>query len=144
MKDVYVAAYDGSPAGRRAVEFALVQAKLAEASLVIAHVLEWSPYSFLTPEEIADRHKRRAEELDRARSAIVGPLIEEVKHSAVPITSEIRYGHVADTILAIAKEKKAGQVFVGRTGHSGLAQRLFGSVAVTLAQISTVPCTIVP
>ncbi len=144
MANTFVAAYDGSPAGRRAVDFALAQAKAAGASLVVAHVLEWSPYSFLTPDEIAERHKRRGEELARAESAVIAPLMAELKASGVKAKSEIKYGHVAETLCDIAKAHGAGQIFIGRTGHSTIVERLFGSVAGSLAQIAPVPCTIVP
>ncbi len=144
MANTFVAAYDGSPAGRRAVDYAVVQAKAAGASVVVAHVLEWSPYSFLTPEEIEERHKRRAEELKRAETAVVGPLAKELSGSGVKVSTEIKYGHVAETICKIAKDHGASQIFIGRTGHSTIMDRLFGSVAGSLAQIAPVPCTIVP
>lgn len=144
MADTFVAAYDGSPAGRRAVDFALAQAKAAGASLVVAHVLEWSPYSFLTPEEIEERHKRRGEELARAESAVMTPLLDSLKSSGVKVTSEIKYGHVAETLCDLAKAHSAAQIFIGRTGQSTIVERLFGSVAGSLAQIAPVPCTIVP
>ena len=35
-------------------------------------------------------------------------------------------------------------IVIGRTGGSGLAQRLLGGLAMTLAQASPVPITIVP
>ncbi len=144
MANTFVAAYDGSPAGRRAVDYAVQQAKAVGATLVVAHVLEWSPYSFLTPEEIEERHQRRAEELKRAESAVIGPLAAELAGAGVTLKTEIRYGHVAETLCAIAKEHGAGQIFIGRTGHSSIMERLFGSVAGSLAQIAPVPCTIVP
>lgn len=144
MTKTFVAAYDGSAAGRRAVDFALAQAKASGASLVIAHVLEWSPYSFLTPEEIAERHKRRGEELARAESAILQPLLGEISDAGVAIRTEARFGHVAETICTIAEEAGASQIFIGRTGHSTIAARIFGSVAGSLGQIAPVPCTIVP
>ncbi len=144
MANIFVAAYDGSPAGRRAVDHAVAQAKLAGASVVVAHVLEWSPYSFLTPEEIAERHKRRAEELKRAETAVMAPLTAELSKSGVSISTEIKYGHVAETLCDIAKDHGASQIFIGRTGHSTIVERLFGSVAGSLAQIAPVPCTIVP
>lgn len=144
MANTIVAAFDGSPAGRRAVDFALVQARAAGASLVVAHVLEWSPYSFLTPEELADRHKRRGQELERAEKAVMAPLLADLKASGVRVTSEIKYGHVAETLCDIAKAHGASQIFIGRTGQSTIVERLFGSVAGSLAQIAPVPCTIVP
>ena len=63
MPNIYLVAYDGSPTSRRTAEFAAERAKLANAHLHIVHVLEWSPYSFLTQEELAERHQRRTEEL---------------------------------------------------------------------------------
>ena len=45
------------------MEFAVARAKAQNASLTVAHVLEWSPYTFLTPEEIEERHARRTDEL---------------------------------------------------------------------------------
>ena len=64
--------------------------------------------------------------------------------SGVSATSALRYGQVAETLCAIIKDTGASQVVIGRTGHSELASRLFGSVAGTLAQASPVPVTIVP
>ena len=44
----------------------------------------------------------------------------------------------------MAKAEGAAQIFIGRTGSSSLMDRIFGSVAGSLAQIAPVPCTIVP
>ena len=144
MSKKYVVGYDGSAASKRAVDFALDRAKASGASVVVAHVLEWSPYSFLTPEELEERHKRRGEELARAESAVTGPLQKEIADSGVAVETVIKYGHIADTLCAIAKEHDAAQVFIGRQGESGFTARVFGSVAGSLAQSSPVPCTIVP
>ena len=144
MTGCYVVAYDGSPAGRRAVDFAVALARATGAGIVVAHVLDWSPYSFLTKEEIAERHKRREEELARARTAILAPLTEALRAGGTEVETEIRYGKVVDTLLDIARDRGAAQIVTGRTGEAGLANRLFGSVAGTLAQVSPVPVTIVP
>lgn len=144
MPDIYVAAYDGSEAARRAVSLALAQASVTGARLLVVHVLEWSPYSFLTQEELAERHKRRNEELARADQAVIKPLTQELREGGVDVETIIRYGHVADTLCEIATTRGAAQIFIGRTGTSSLMERLFGSVAGSLAQIAPVPCTIVP
>lgn len=144
MSTKYVAACDGSAASERALSFAIECAGLHGASIVIAHVLEWSPYSFLTPEELAERHKRRGEELERAKTAVADPLAKQVADRGLAVDTVIRYGHVAETLCQIATETGASQLVIGRTGDSGLATRVFGSVAGTLAQIAPVPCTIVP
>jgi nucleotide-binding universal stress UspA family protein len=144
MSARYVVAYDGSPAGRRAVDHALAAAKSSGATVLVAHVLEWSPYSFLTPEELADRHKRRNEELARAREAVIEPLVQELAARGTQIETVIRYGGVADTLIEIAQAEDAAEIVAGRSGEQGIAGRLFGTVASKLAQISPVPVTIVP
>jgi nucleotide-binding universal stress UspA family protein len=144
MTNLVVVGYDGSPASRRAVDFAIDEAALKGGSVQVAYVLEWSPYTFLTPEELDERHKRRNEELARAKSAVVDPLLGEVGGGKVSVTAEIRYGHVAETLCKIAEEGGATQLVVGRTGGGSIAKRVFGSVANSLAQMAPVPCTLVP
>ena len=144
MTDRFVVAYDGSDAGRRALDHAVAMARGSGAEIVLAHVLEWSPYSFLTAEELAERHKRRNQELERASTAVVAPALKVVTDAGIPVETDIRYGHVAETLVSIAEEAGAVQIVIGRTGQSTMVSRLFGSVAGTLAQIAPVPVTIVP
>ncbi len=144
MSNKYVVACDESPASDRALQFAIEQAQASGASILLVHVLEWSPYSFLTPEELEERHKRRSEELERAQSALVDGLVAKVKSAGVEVDSTIRYGHVAKTIADIAEQEGGSEIFIGRTGDGGISARVFGSVASTMAQIAPVPCTIVP
>lgn len=144
MSKSIVVGYDGSASAKRALDFAVSRAKDQGAAIVIAHVLEWSPYSFLTPTELEERHKRRQEELNRAETAVIAPILKEVQDSGVTVTTEIKYGHIVETLCKMAVDNDASQVVVGRTGHSALATRLFGSVAGSLAQAAPVPVTIVP
>lgn len=144
MSPKIVVGFDGSPAANRALDFAVTRAKAQGDSIVIAHVLEWSPYSFLTPNEIEERHKRRKDEMVRAETAICGPVAAKVEAAGVPVTIIIRYGHIAETLVQIAKDEDAALVMIGRMGHSGFSSRIFGSVAGTLAQVAPVPVTIVP
>jgi len=139
-----VVGYDGSEGAKAALEYSVDLAKALDCSVVIAHVLEWSPYSFLTPNEIEERHKRRGEELARAETAVLAPVVEQVRQGGVTVTTALKYGHITDTLCKIAKDEGADQIVIGRTGHSGLATRLFGSVAGSLAQAAPVPVTIVP
>jgi nucleotide-binding universal stress UspA family protein len=82
MSEKYIVACDGSSASERALDFAVANAKSTGASILVAHVLEWSPYSFLTPEELEERHKRRAEELDRAQKAVVDKIVKSTRSSS--------------------------------------------------------------
>jgi len=139
-QDIFVVAYDGTDP--QTVDFAVAQARKSEARLVICHILEWSPYSFLTPEEIEERHRKRQEELTRAEATIMQPVLERVRGAGVAAEGELRYGHIADIVCEIAKEKAATLIVVGRS--SSLSARVFGSVASGVAQCATVPTVIVP
>ena len=144
MSKTYLVACDGSAASERALKLAIEQATAGGGDLLLAHVLEWSPYSFLTPEELEERHKRRKEELNRAQTSLIDPLVETATKAGVKATAVIRYGHVTETLADIAEQEGVAQMYIGRTGHKALAQLVFGSVAAGLAQIAPVPCTIVP
>ncbi len=143
MSDTYLVGFDGTDSSNRAIDFAASRAKMAGARLCVVHILEWSAYSFHTPEELAERHKRREEELERAR-AMVEPVAAKLKASGIETQTEVRHGHVGELLCTIAKETGAVQIFVGRTGDSVFTARLLGGLAITLAQASPVPVTIVP
>ena len=141
--ETYLVAYEGDD--QDMLDFAIERARKNGARLHIVHILEWSPYSFLTPEELAARHKTRKAELSRAEEAITNPAVVHVKEAGIEaVTSELRYGNVADLLAEIAKEQEATFIYVGRSGGSGLSARVFGSVPIALAQVSTVPVVIVP
>ena len=139
-QDVFVVAYDGKD--RHPIDFALTRAKKEGAKIHIVHVLEWSPYSFLTPEELAQRHKVRQEELTRAETAVMTPVLADARANGADATGEIRHGNAVDVLGAIAKETGAALIVAGRS--SRLSSRVFGSVASGLAQMAPVPVVIVP
>ena len=143
MRNTYLVAVEGSEGSRRAVAHAIERAKASGADLLLVHVIDWSPYSFHTPEELEERHKRREEELDRAK-ATVQPKVDELKKKGLEATCEVRHGNAGDILCTVAKEIGATQIVIGRTGDSALAQRLLGGLAITLVQIAPVPVTIVP
>jgi nucleotide-binding universal stress UspA family protein len=139
-QDVFVVAYDGTD--QQPVDFAVAHAAKANAALLIVHVLEWSPYSFLTTEELAERHKVRQQELERAEEAVMRPVLEKVRRAGITAECALRYGHVVDILCAIAKEKSAAMIIVGRS--SSLSTRVFGSVASGVSQCASVPVVTVP
>jgi nucleotide-binding universal stress UspA family protein len=144
MSNILLIGYDGSDGAQRAVKFAAECARAADDRLIITHIIEWSPYSFHTLQELEERHKRREEELDRARSQIVEPLMQQLQTQGVTAECVVRHGQVTEMLVSIAQEKGASQMIVGRRGHSNLKELLFGSVASNLVQIAPVPVTVVP
>ena len=144
MAENFLVGVDGSEGGTRAVDFAVARAKSSGARLIIAYVIEWSPYSFMTPEELEMRNKRHDEEIAKAQSQIVDPIVASLKSQGLDATGRVRHGHAAEVICQLAREEKATQVFVGRLGISKLKALLFGSITGSLVQICPVPVTVVP
>ncbi len=144
MTNTYLVAVDGSDGSRRAAKFATERALASNAKLVFAYVIEWSPYSFHTPDELAERHKRREEEIERAQSTVLEPMIKSVKDQGGDVEVVVRHGHPAQTLVELAENHSATQIFIGRKGESRVASLLFGSVAGALVQTSPIPVTVVP
>ncbi len=144
MSEIYVVGVDDSEGSIRAVQYAVDQASKTKAMVRIIHVLEWSPYTFLTNEELAERHKRRKEELERAKTAIVDLVVKKINEQGVSIEGEVRYGHIADQMQQYCKELGADHMYIGRHGGGSISTRLFGSVPSALVQVSDIPVTVVP
>jgi nucleotide-binding universal stress UspA family protein len=144
MTTTYLVGVDGSEASHRAAAFAAQRAKASGAKLLVAHVIEWSPYSFNTPEENEERHQRREEELERARSHIMEPQLAELRAQGIEVEGLMHHGHPAELLCSLAEEAGAAQIFIGRRGHSRMSALLFGSIAGSLVQAAPVPVTVVP
>ncbi|MEM8753170.1 MAG: universal stress protein, partial [Pseudomonadota bacterium] len=75
---------DGTEAGQRAVDFAKRLSELiGDCEIVLLYVIEWSPYTFQTAEENAQRHKRREEEIATAKARVVDPAVSGLTGSGV-------------------------------------------------------------
>ncbi len=144
MTEKFLVAVDASPGSERALKAAITVAKSSGTELVLVHIIEWSPFSFHTPDELAERHKRREEELDRAKEALLSPAEAAASAAGVAFESIVRHGNPAEMLADIAEETGVIQMYVGRTGGAQTQRLLFGSVASSLIQISTVPVTVVP
>lgn len=143
MTTTFLVAVDGSEGSRKAARFAAERARQEGARVVLVHVVDWSPYDVMTPDELAARHVEREEEIREARKRILEPLAAELRELGVEPELMVRHGHAAETICEVARELDATQVFAGRRGRSKLGALLFGSVSGSLVQICPVPLTVV-
>jgi nucleotide-binding universal stress UspA family protein len=144
MNQALLVGVDCSDCSDRALEYAADMAKSSGASILIVHVIEWSPYSFNTPTENEERHKRREEEIGRALTSAVDPAVRRLSEQGIECRGMVRHGHAAETLKRVADEESVTNIIVGRTGSSRIKAQLFGSVAGTLVQISSQPVTVVP
>ncbi|MDX8347872.1 universal stress protein [Cognatiyoonia sp. IB215446] len=144
-KTTFVVGIDGSDAGERAVAFAKARAKaVGDCAITLCYVIEWSPFSFQTPEENEQRHKRREEEISMAHSRVLDPAVTDAKKDGCEVSGIVRHGDAAEILDDLAKELDAAQIIVGRVGIRGLKERVFGGVTGRLVASASVPVTIIP
>ena len=135
---------DGSGSGERAVAYATDLAKkIGKCEIVLVYVIEWSPFTFQTPEENAERHKRREEEIEAALSRVVNPSLEKLKDAGLKATGIVKHGDVAELLDQTAVELGAAQIVVARASEGSLAKRIFGTSTANLVMHASVPVTVV-
>jgi nucleotide-binding universal stress UspA family protein len=144
MNPTYLVGVDCSECSSRAIDYAKERARASGCRILVAHVIEWSPYSFSTPQENEERHKRREEELARAHAEIVDPLVAAMREEGLEAEGLIRHGHAAETLAQLAREHDVATIIVGRSGASRIKKKIFGGVASSLVQIADRPVSVVP
>jgi nucleotide-binding universal stress UspA family protein len=144
MKKSILLAVDGSPGSSRALKYVMDTADKSKVSVLLVYVIEWSPYSFNTPEENAERHKRREGEILKATSSVVDPTKRTLEDGGFQVTTVVRHGALAETLIGLAEENGVSDIVIGRRGQSSIKSLLFGSVAGSLIQTSSIPIVVVP
>ena len=135
---------DGTETGDRALTFAKDLASRVEAcELLVVYIIEWSPFTFQTAEENAQRHKRREEEIELATKRIVAPAVQSLEKAGFTASGVVRHGDVAETLNKITVENGGSQIIVGRMSANGISKRLFGSSTQNLVMHADVPVTVV-
>jgi len=139
-----VVGLDGEGSGDRALAYGIRMANLiGDCEILVVYVIEWSPYSFHTPEENEQRHKRREEEITMANDRVVHPALTTLKEAGVKASGKVRHGDVADTINRVAGSENAEQIIVSRSSEGGFTTRIFGSSTANLVMSAKVPVTVV-
>ena len=111
---------------------------------MLVFVIEWSPFTFNTPEENEQRHKRREEEISKAHSHVVDPAMKKAKEEGFDVHDIVAHGDAAKILDKVATDEGASQIIIGRVVQSGLVERIFGGVSGRLIATARVPVTIVP
>jgi len=124
----------GEPAVR-ALDLAIELAAKFESRVTVLHVSWVSPYAaasqngFYWPAEELEKAARK--ELDAALSKATGryPNVDGL----------VRVGEPSQTILEVAKERRADLIVMGTHGRRGLSRVLLGSVAEKTVRLSPIP-----
>ncbi len=144
MSTSLIVGLDGSGSGERALAYAKHLAGLiGDCTIELIYVIEWSPYSFQTPEENEMRHKRREDEIEMAMTRVIEPALGALEKEGFQAHGRVRHGDAAEILNAAAIEEKAEQIVVARASDGGFAERRFGSVTANLVMSAKVPVTVV-
>ncbi|WP_424974458.1 universal stress protein [Dinoroseobacter sp. S124A] len=145
MTSKIVVGLDGSSSGERALAYAQsLASRLESCEIIVAFIIEWSPYTFQTAEENAQRHKRREEEITTAQTRVVDPAVSTLSDAGFAARGIVKHGDVADLLDKIAKTEGADQIVVARSSEGGFVNRVFGTSTVNLVLHASVPVTVVP
>jgi nucleotide-binding universal stress UspA family protein len=140
-----VVGVDTSEASRRAVDFACRLHEIgAIDGLLLVHVVPWSPFSFETPEENEKRHVERQHEIQAAQTRVLDPLRDIAREKGIEVDTAVRHGDPVEMLEDLAREEAARLLVIGRTGDTGLRQRIFGGLPSHLVQSADVPVVVVP
>ena len=145
MSAKIIVGLDGSEAASRALAYAKRLATLIgkECTLELVCIVEWSPYTFQTAEENANRKKLRQDELNKANERVIQPALDSLKADGINAEGKVLHGKAAHLLNSLAVEKNAEQIIVARSSEQGLSARVFGSVTANLVMSASVPVTVV-
>ncbi|WP_298346858.1 universal stress protein [Ferrimicrobium sp.] len=134
--DRVVLGYDGSTMAKPALEFALAEAELRGAELVIVYAWTEPDYGFGLSESVIG-------EFEATGNALLAEAAEVAAktHSGVKVTTALESGNAASRIIEHAE--KADLVVVGARGHGGFQALMLGSVSDQLVHHCPVPVVIV-
>lgn len=135
-KDAIVVGVDGSENGRRALVWALDEARCRNGRCHLVHAVDFglvaaSPYA-----------GRAVEELREAGSSVLESELEFARQSGVPVDGQLEFRSAAQALIDSSRD--AAMLVVGSRGHGGFAGLLLGSVSSACTHHASCPVVVVP
>lgn len=137
-----VAGIDGSPASKAALEWALDEARLRDATLEIVHAWQY-PAIAMSPLGAAPVPVIAPDDIDKAAEKVARDTVAEVVGSqdAVSVETTVTRGHPAEVLLAASNG--ADLLVVGSRGHGGFTGMLLGSVSSDVVHHAACPVVVI-
>ena len=126
---------DFSECSLDALEYAVVVAQQAKASMMLLHVLEPVSYGL----DFTFSHSRTREQEREIWTKRLEGLISSHEHSHVPMESQLRGGLPSDSILDSAKTLRCNLIVLGTHGRRGISHVISGSVAEAVLRKARCP-----
>jgi nucleotide-binding universal stress UspA family protein len=141
-----VVGVDGSEHARRALRWAVDEARLRGSVVIAVHAYTIPPV-LLAPEPPlgappAPPDPRLIERLEEAAERLLADEVEQVDTDDVTVEGRVVTGLAADALLQAAEEGE--MLVVGSRGHGGFKGLLLGSVSQQVAHHARCPLVIVP
>jgi nucleotide-binding universal stress UspA family protein len=135
-----VVGFDGSDAGRAALEFGLEEARLRALTLRVVSAWHYPFAGYMGGGFEPPGPRLDPGELQRAAEAELERALEELgaDPAAVAVERRVREGHAAAVLLEEARD--AALLVVGSRGHGGFAGLLLGSVSQQC--VAHAPCPV--
>lgn len=126
---------DFSPASRAALPFAQALAEVYGSTILVAHSI--APQS-LYP-EITDRILGVNDKAWRAARRKLDELVEDRRFAALPSTTLLDHGDLADVIPAMIRDYNVDLVVLGTHGRHGVGKLILGSQAEKIYRTASCP-----
>ncbi len=132
-----VCATDFSPTAAVAVGQATELARQQGGEVVLVHVLPHLAQPFGGMGMIDSLGTLQAELRDRAREQLAA--VGKQFGNGLRLRTELREGHIAEQVLACARDTNADLIVLGTHGHTGLQHVLLGSTAERVVRLAPCP-----
>jgi nucleotide-binding universal stress UspA family protein len=143
----FLVAVDGTPASERVVAHAAALARSTGGELVLAHAVEPSVQQVGNGpiQDGAAAENRLVQESTEAAEQRGEEVLEQAvaRLDGTPVTTELLYGAPAESLATFAGESGVDGIVVGHRDLNEQQERVLGSVAKQLIELSPVPVTVV-
>lgn len=134
--DTIVVGVDGSANGRRALVWALDEARRRNGRCHLVHAVDFGLVA-------ASAYAGRAvEELQEAGAAVLEGELEFARQSGVPVDGELAIRSAAQALIDSSRD--AAMLVVGSRGHGGFVGLMLGSVSSACTHHAACPVVVVP
>ncbi len=143
MYDHLLVSTDGSDGVASAIDHAIDAAVRYDAVLHVLYVVDENVYGAYSGDEFVHESEGAERSLRETGHEAVKAVAEQAASADVETTTAVRYGTPYEEIVDYATDNDIGLVVVGNRHRSGEYRQLLGSTSERVAQLLTIPVTIV-
>lgn len=129
-------ATDGSKNARNAADSGIEIARLSEAKVYVAYVIDTSSYASIPMD--MKWEETMYEQFDRLGHEALTHVENAAKNAGVEVESVLLKGHPAEELTEFAEKEGIGLIVLGSHGKSGIERFLLGSVSEKVVRNSNI------